>query len=319
MESTNHTRHSYLETVLSPLALPNTTPLIESVQVPPPTGETELPLGQPRFRTFEMDQEKHQFPVISHNSSNGMFCIDCNNCGRSIANAHYHCSVCENGDYDLCLQCVGAGTSCRGEGHWLIKRTVKDGVVTNSTTETIAPREQSALEFSPMLPTQIQREVITKPVVHIPESVTESIPETVQESTPDSVQESTPEPVAPPACLDAAIQGDDKPMCNGCCRGKFSLSLPFLFPFFFSQYTEADESNLVRCNDCEDYDLCLRCLLRNKHGHHPGHTFHLGSDRDFCLKNLITSRCLPGRQFRHAAVCDGCDKVFIHSTHLGGT
>lgn len=232
MESTNQTRHSYLETVLSPLAPPNTLPLNDSVQVPHSTGEKELPLGQPRYRTFEMDQEKHQFPVISHSSSNGMFCIDCNNCGRSIANAHYHCSICENGDYDLCLQCVGAGSSCRGEGHWLIKRTVKDGVVTNSTTETIAPRDQSALEFNPVLPTQIQREVITKPVVHVPESVPElapeSIQESIQESIPESIQESVPEPVAPSACLDAAIQGDDKPMCNGCCRGKFSLSH---FPF----------------------------------------------------------------------------------------
>ncbi|CAI7575932.1 unnamed protein product [Penicillium glandicola] len=295
MEATNQTRHSYLETVLSPLAPPNTLPLIDSAQVPHPTGEEQLPLDQPHYRTFEMDQEKHQFPVISHSSSNGMFCIDCNHCGRSIANEHYHCSICENGDYDLCLQCVGAGASCRGEGHWLIKRTVKDGVVTNSTTETIPPRDQSALEFSPMLPTQIQREVITKPVVRVPESVPESIQEPAPESIPESVQESTPEPVAPLA-LDAVAQGDDKPMCNGCCR-------------------EADESNLVRCNDCEDYDLCLRCLLRNKHGHHPGHTFHLGSDRNFCLKNLITSRCLPGRQFRHAAVCDGCDKRIVGVRH----
>ncbi|OQE37428.1 hypothetical protein PENCOP_c010G04081 [Penicillium coprophilum] len=288
MESTNHTRHSYLDTVLSPLVPSGTIPLIDSAQVSSSAGEKQLPLGQPRYRPFEMDQEKHQFPVISHTSSNGMFCIDCNNCGRSIANAHYHCSICENGDYDLCLQCVGAGASCRGEGHWLIKRTVKDGVVTNSTTETIAPRDQSALEFKPILPTQIQREVITKPVVHVPELVTESIPV--------SIAESIPEPVAPSACLGAAVQGDDKPMCNGCCR-------------------EADESNLVRCNDCEDFDLCLRCLLRNKHGHHPGHTFHLGSDRNFCLKNLITSRCLPGRQFRHAAVCDGCDKRIVGVRH----
>lgn len=71
----------------------------------------------------------------------------------------------------------------------------------------------------------------------------------------------------------------------------------------------------MRCNDCEDYDLCLRCLLRNKHGHHPAHTFSLGSDRNFCLKNLIMSRCLPGRQFQHAAICDGCEKVNYSSTN----
>ncbi|KAJ5780918.1 Zinc finger ZZ-type [Penicillium paradoxum] len=292
-ESVSHSRHSYLETVLSPPAPPNTYPLVEPVQAPQlidsaevlqPTCEKQLALDQTRYRTFDVDQERNQFPVISHNSPNGMFCIDCNHCGRSIANGHYHCSICENGDYDLCLQCVGAGATCRGEGHWLIKRTVKDGVVTNSTTETIAPRDQSLPEFKPLLPTQVQREVITKPVVHIPDSVQEPI------------QESVAEPVASSACSNAAVQGDDKPVCNGCCR-------------------EADESNLVRCNDCEDYDLCLRCLLRNKHGHHPGHTFQLGSDRNFCLKNLITSRCLPGRQFRHAAICDGCDKRIVGVRH----
>lgn len=219
MEPASNTRHSYLETVLSPLAPSSPYPLVDSAQAPELVGEKQLPIGQPRYRTFEMDQERHQFPVISHNSPTGMFCIDCNHCGRSIANGHYHCSICENGDYDLCLQCVGAGATCRGEGHWLIKRTVKDGVVTNSSTETIPPRNQPVLKFEPLPTDQVQREVITKPVVHVPESVQESI------------QESIPEKMAPSACLDAAVQGEDKPMCNGCCRGKLPFSSIFYLSF----------------------------------------------------------------------------------------
>lgn len=196
----NQPRHSYLETVLSPaapLTVPNL-PIADSAQTS--HQETQLPSGQPRLRNFEMESEKHQFPIISHNSPNGMFCIDCNKCGRSIANGHYHCSICENGDYDLCPQCVTAGATCGGDGHWLIKRIVKDGAVTNSTTEIIPPRDPST-----EAPIQIKREVITKPVVHVPESV----------------QESIPEPATPSACFDAAVQGEDKPICNGCCRGKF--------------------------------------------------------------------------------------------------
>jgi next-to-BRCA1 protein 1 len=100
----------------------------------------------------------------------------------------------------LCPQCVDAGATCHGDGHWLIKRIVKDGAVTNSTTEIIAPREQSV-----QAPADVKREVITKPVVHVPESI----------------QESVPEPATPSPCLDAAVQGEDKPMCNGCCRGMF--------------------------------------------------------------------------------------------------
>ncbi|KAJ6111640.1 hypothetical protein N7523_007701 [Penicillium sp. IBT 18751x] len=292
VESTNQMlppRTSYLDTVLSspiPVAHPESltisseaTPVLASGTTVP---KVTLPIGQPRYRDFEMEQDKLRFPIISHNSPGGMFCIDCNNCGHSIANEHYHCSICEHGDYDLCPQCVDDGASCRGEGHWLIKRVVINGVVTNSTTEKIPPRRVQERVIKPA-PVQVQ---------HVPEPTPELIP---------GLAENLPEMPAtlPPAEVissDTATQGDEKPMCNGCCR-------------------EADESNLVRCNDCEDYDLCLRCLLRNKHGHHPAHTFSLGSDRNFCLKNLIVSRCLPGRQFKHAAICDGCDNRIVGTRH----
>lgn len=98
---------------------------------------------QLRYRVFTLGQDTRSHPVLvpSHNSANGAFCIDCNSCGQSIPNEHYHCSICDDGDYDICQQCVDAGVSCNGDDHWLIKRFVKDGIVTNSTTETIAPRK----------------------------------------------------------------------------------------------------------------------------------------------------------------------------------
>lgn len=66
---------------------------------------------------------------------------------------------------------------------------------------------------------------------------------------------------------------------------------------------------MVTCVDCEDYDLCVNCLLENAHGHHPGHGFSLIQDRQFTLRSSVMSRCRPGRNQYHAAVCDGCDKV----------
>ncbi|KAJ5639812.1 uncharacterized protein N7484_007674 [Penicillium longicatenatum] len=281
-------RHSYLDTVLSsPIPVGSTETLpANTASSPAPTaafgeslstgvyGIKELAnTSEPHYRNFEMENDTLRFPVISHNSPSGMFCIDCNNCGRSIANEHFHCGICENGDYDLCPACVTNGALCRGEGHWLIKRSVENGIVTNSTTETIPPH-----------PAQVQA---TKPLSSRPAQ--EPIAETVA-------------PVPAPAPTPAYVSHkevpaqEEKPMCNGCCR-------------------ETDESNLVRCNECEDYDLCLRCLLRNKHGHHPAHSFSLGSDRNFCLKNLILSRCLPGRQFQHAAICDGCEKNIVGTRH----
>lgn len=79
-------------------------------------------------------------PVISLNSSGKTYCVSCNNCARSIPGEHYHCSICDGGDYDLCMHCVNAGISCPAEKHWLIKRFVQDGYVSSSTTESANSR-----------------------------------------------------------------------------------------------------------------------------------------------------------------------------------
>jgi next-to-BRCA1 protein 1 len=63
-----------------------------------------------------------------------------------MANEHYHCNVCDDGDYDLCETCVTAGVHCPGESHWLIKRFVKNGQVINSTTEKLVPKTKPAAQ-----------------------------------------------------------------------------------------------------------------------------------------------------------------------------
>ena len=67
------------------------------------------------------------------------FTICCNNCDAAIPDAHWHCSICDEGDFDLCGDCVEKGVLCDTADHWLIKRFVQDGKVINSTTETMAP------------------------------------------------------------------------------------------------------------------------------------------------------------------------------------
>ena len=69
-----------------------------------------------------------------------IYSVYCNNCQVTTSNAHYHCSTCDDGDFDLCQGCVDNGITCGGDDHWMIKRFVKDGRVINSTTETIAPK-----------------------------------------------------------------------------------------------------------------------------------------------------------------------------------
>ena len=143
----------------------------------------------PSYRDF-VQVASSNLPLAPHQSPTSLFCIDCNHCGRSIPNQHYHCSTCDDGDYDLCLQCVDSGVSCPGEDHWLIKRLVKDGIVTNSTTETIAPRE-----FKPLV---------------------------IKQEEQPSVQS---KPEQPPTRLYAGekMSSNIELICNACLSGMFSI------------------------------------------------------------------------------------------------
>lgn len=77
-------------------------------------------------------------------STMSIFSVYCNNCQAAIPDEHYHCSTCDDGDFDLCQACVDDGVLCNGADHWLIKRFVKNGKVINGTTETIAPKPRAS-------------------------------------------------------------------------------------------------------------------------------------------------------------------------------
>lgn len=76
-------------------------------------------------------------------SASSIFTVYCNSCNDAIPDAHYHCSTCDNGDYDLCQSCVTAGAVCNDDNHWLIKRYVKNGQVFNSVTQTVPPKPRA--------------------------------------------------------------------------------------------------------------------------------------------------------------------------------
>ncbi|CAG8951535.1 hypothetical protein HYFRA_00007451 [Hymenoscyphus fraxineus] len=69
-----------------------------------------------------------------------IFSVYCNHCQDSIPDEHFHCSTCDDGDFDLCQKCVTDGVRCGGDEHWMIKRFFNHGKVINSTTETIKPK-----------------------------------------------------------------------------------------------------------------------------------------------------------------------------------
>lgn len=199
-------RSTYLDTVHTQ-SLPETRSETEVASAAPPAldatnevskttdklssaaDDDDVASPHPHLRDF--GRSSTNFPLMPHQSPTGLFCIDCNHCGGWIPNEHYHCSTCENGDYDLCLQCVWSGVSCPGEGHWLIKRFVKDGVVTNSTTETLAPQE-----FKPL---------VIKEEEQPPEPEPE--PEEFAQENPSTAEKSLKEP--------------DERICNACLKGIF--------------------------------------------------------------------------------------------------
>lgn len=66
---------------------------------------------------------------------------------------------------------------------------------------------------------------------------------------------------------------------------------------------------LVNCEDCADFDLCLVCFTNGDHGHDPSHTFDEAVK--YSLDAGVRALCAPGRGVRHEAVCDGCDNVCL--------
>lgn len=89
--------------------------------------------------------KREDVPVVNHpwKSWTGhltSFTVQCNHCGGNIPNAHYHCDLCDNNDFDLCSTCFDSGVHCDEDEHFLIKRTIVDGKISNSTTYKVSKK-----------------------------------------------------------------------------------------------------------------------------------------------------------------------------------
>ncbi|KAI9710687.1 MAG: hypothetical protein M1820_002520 [Bogoriella megaspora] len=224
-------------------------------------------------------------PAVNTNHS---WSVYCNACDKPMAHEHFHCSICDDGDYDLCQECVSAGKVCPGQNHWLIKRVLKDGRVVTSTTEKIHPKSKPQSEAS----AEKEKEM-PGAFTEEPKSVT--LP-TVLTLPPTSIR---PLPTR---------------TCNSCVKG-MPLSSPLRDEMGPNRMIVVfSEKNFVHCTTCEDYDLCMSCIESNKHGHHPAHEFK-PVDEQAKLGTLVETRCRAGRGTRHAATCDSCDKTIFGVRH----
>lgn len=74
----------------------------------------------------------------------------CDNCDRPIREDYYHCSICSEGDFNLCSACLDVGYHCSVPEHWMVKRQIEDGKLVTSVTETeIAPWTLCLLDGQP--------------------------------------------------------------------------------------------------------------------------------------------------------------------------
>ncbi|EER23156.1 ZZ type Zinc finger containing protein [Coccidioides posadasii C735 delta SOWgp] len=324
ISSTVHSaRGSYLNTVLNdPLPITdsdhgasfkerNHTPATKAAE------DIEKPTREPED-AWKTDREGR---LHFNNRTNvaATFYIDCNHCGNSIPNAHWHCSICEDGDYDLCQRCIDSGLLCPGEDHWLIKRSVIDGLVVNSTTETIAPKsqEQVTKEFAeeveePGLATVEEEAELEAPDAPEPEP-------TVEMRTCNSCFQDFEE-----AQLVTCFDCHDYDLCFSCIINDVHGHHPGHSFFFTHDVGTSSVKDTVghlcdpgrgvrhmalcdgcdkrirgvrhKCLDCPDFDFCGECVHAAP-ATHPGHRF-------VPLYEPIPA-AIDSYEVHHGVYCDG--------------
>ncbi|TWU72221.1 hypothetical protein ED733_003414 [Metarhizium rileyi] len=220
-------------------------------------------------------------------ATGSMFAVCCNSCEQSVADAHYHCSTCDDGDFDLCQSCVDQGITCYSDDHWLIKRIVNNGHIVNSTTETIAPKLKLKAATAPI--DNILKVDVSENAMNLLQ-VPEKQPTTQIDNAYTRLGNRVAHPTGDPLTTRRNMR-----TCNQCIQ-------------------ELPEREFLHCTNCEDYDLCQSCFAKDAHGHHPKHAFTSavpGTE----MPAHIRVRMSPGRNQVHHAICDGCDSYITGVRH----
>ncbi|KAM5352232.1 hypothetical protein ACJ41O_004955 [Fusarium nematophilum] len=234
----------------------------------------------------------YQCPAICP-AAGATFAVCCNSCERTIPDVHYHCSSCDDGDFDLCQSCIDQGISCHGKDHWLIKRTTVNGQLVQSTTETIAPKPKP--KPKPKAEVKVETTIETKVEPKIETKIEPKVKPKVQPKI-EAKDEAPllPHPLFEPLAARWASLGIMR-TCNCCVQ-------------------ELPEAEFLHCTSCEDFDLCQPCFAKDAHGHHPKHGF-VPAVKGTKMPDHVTAKMNPGRNQMHHAICDGCDKYITGVRH----
>ncbi|PTB64185.1 hypothetical protein BBK36DRAFT_1178535 [Trichoderma citrinoviride] len=266
--------------------------------------ETEAPVAQKLSAVFTappMDSAPLH-PVITA----APFAVCCNNCEKTVSDVHYHCQTCDDGDFDLCQNCVDEGVSCYDDNHWLIKRTMIDGQLIASLTEKIEPKSQLKKHIE-----GLYKAASVLPSIETPEKEeTEALKAARLDKAPAffTAQPTPEERNTAPA---NAFTPHTVPFVGGAITRWSSLSNMRTCNCCVQELPEAE---FLHCTTCEDYDLCHACFGKDAHGHHPKHSFApavTGSR----IPDHIAIKMKAGRNQAHNAICDGCDKYITGVRH----
>ncbi|KAK7943745.1 ZZ type zinc finger domain-containing protein [Apiospora aurea] len=252
------------------------------------------------------------------------FTVCCNSCDRAVPDSHYHCSTCDDGDFDLCQDCVNQGITCYDEQHWLIKRTIQDGQITYSTTH-IAPKTSRASVTT--IPQKCSIGDWSLPIREVEKAPAASAaPTTHAAPTWSSTFARTCN------CCVQEFPEQDFLHCNTCedfdlCKTCFTKDQHGHHPKHafsaavkgtaFSQFISARLAagrNVVhnaicdgcdkyvrgvrhKCLDCPDWDYCSECV-QNASFIHPNHRF-------VELYEPVSERRNVSRAVHHGICCDG--------------
>ncbi|KAL6921795.1 hypothetical protein ACHAP8_010196 [Fusarium lateritium] len=226
------------------------------------------------------------------------FAVCCNSCEKNIPNVHYHCSTCDDGDFDLCQSCVDQGITCHGRDHWLIKRSTVDGLLVQSTTETIAPKPKPKPEVKVEVETIVETKIEPKTQhVPLPKALSEPLPASsalpgIMRTCNCCVQEH-PEAEFLHCCV-----CEDFDLCQSCFAkdshghhpkhsfatavkgtkmpGHIEVKMSPGRNHMHHAICDGCDQNIFgvrhKCLDCPDWDYCANCIKTVRISH-PGHRF----------------------------------------------
>ncbi|KAF3058473.1 Next to BRCA1 gene 1 protein [Daldinia childiae] len=285
----------------------------------PEAAEVLFPTGVITAPIFEDEETKTSDTLITLGVPKRQFTVCCNSCDRAVPDAHFHCSTCDDGDFDLCQDCVNQGITCYNEGHWLIKRYIKDGQVNYSTTHIAPKTSRSQTSKAPViLPIRPAENANWAPSPRVWDTTynDRTCNCCVQDFPGEDFLHTAPHATITiygtvfdhdvSSLLSPGRNASHNAICDGC-----------------DKYVRGVRH---KCLDCPDWDYCSECV-KNAEFIHPNHRFvtiyepltdrafrsmmrgtHYGicCDGPLCSASRVRSRYIVGVRYK-CAVCHDTD------------